>query len=263
MDVCLVRLAQALCLMLSAVAGSAMADNGGEVSASNPLSIKLISFYDDATNPDYKGPMTTQYLSLNERVMKEADIEFNLHMATIYEARAIFSRGNADVHFPGICQVNRQRQVRYSDPVVNFDRYLVGMKDQPVVSDVDALRGKTLGLVHRFIYQLPPDELLAEMDIKVYRAKSIAASVRMLLNGRVDVILAPLEALGNIKQRLGLNRQFSIPDKPFSSNPLCYVAHDNDRGQQIVSRLNQALKRLRSEGALANLVPAGTRPVMP
>lgn len=263
MDVCLVRSAKALCLLLAIMANWTVADNGGEIESSEPLSIDLISFYDDATNTSYKGPLTTQYLVLNERIMKEANIQYNLEMATIYEARAIFSRGNADVHFPGICEVNRQRKVVYSEPVVNFDRYLVAMKGQPVFQNIEAMRGKTLGLVHRFIYQLPSDEQLAKMDIKVYRAQSIAASVRMLLNGRVDVILAPLEALGNIKQRLGLNRQFSIPQEPFSSNPLCYVAHDNDRGQQIVSRLNQALNQLRSEGALANLVPAGTRPVMP
>lgn len=224
-----------------------------------PMDIKVISFYDDATNPEYKGPMTTQYLALNQRVMDTANINFALETTTIYEARAIFSRGSVDLHYPGICSVARQRQVVYSDPLLNFDRYLIAMGGQPVPENLEMLRGKTLGLVHRFIYQLPSARELSDMEIRLFHAKSIAANVRMLLNGRVDAILAPTEALGNIQQRLNLNRQFSIPEKPFSSNPICYVAHNNDRGNEIMARVNQALAKLRADGELTLLVPEGAR----
>lgn len=222
-----------------------------------PLDIKMISFYDDATNPEYKGPMTTEYLELNRRVMDTANINFSLQTATIYEARAIFSRGSVDLHYPGICAVDRQRQVVYSDPLFNFDRYLIAMGDQPAPENLEMLRGKTLGLVHRFIYQLPSARELSDMEIRLFHAKSIAANVRMLLNGRVDAILAPVEALGNVQQRLGLNRQFSIPKTPFSSNPICYVAHNNDRGNEIMTRINRAVAKLRADGELTQLTPEG------
>jgi ABC-type amino acid transport substrate-binding protein len=244
---------------------SAQASESVKISSdsSNAAEIKIISFYDDATNPEYKGPMTTQYLKLNERVMDIANLNYSLEMATIYEARAIFSRGSVDVHFPGICEVTRQRQVVYSEPVLNFDRYLIAMGDQPVPENLDRLRGKTLGLVHRFIYQLPSARELGSMNVRLFHAKSIAANVRMLLNGRVDVILAPLEAVGNVQQRLGLDRQFSIPNKPFSSNPICYVAHNTERGNQVMGRINQAIEKLRAAGELEQLVPEGARAATP
>ncbi len=228
-----------------------------------PLDIIMISFYDDATNTDYKGPMTTQYVSLNRRILESANINFSLQTATIYEARAIFSRGSVDLHYPGICAVDRQRQVVYSDPLFNFDRYLIAMGDQPAPENLEMLRGKTLGLVHRFIYQLPSARELSDMEIRLFHAKSISANVRMLLNGRVDAILAPVEALGNIQQRLQLNRQFSIPEKPFSSNPICYVAHNNDRGNDIMKRINRAVAKLRDDGELILLAPEGARVTKP
>ncbi len=252
-------------LLWLSVAVAVQADEVAKVSSDSAIAadIKLVSFYDDATSPDYKGPMTTQYLKLNERVMSVANLNVSLEMATIYEARAIFSRGNVDVHFPGICEVTRQRQVVYSEPVLNFDRYLISMGDQPVPESLELLRGKTLGLVHRFIYQLPSARELERMNIRLFHAKSIAANARMLLNGRVDVILAPLEALGNVQQRLGLDRQFSIPEKPFSSNPICYVAHNTERGNQVMDRINQAIVKLRAAGELKQLVPEGTRATAP
>ena len=228
-----------------------------------PMDLKVISFYDDATNPDYKGPMTTQYLKLNQAVMEQANFNFSLDMTTIYEARAIFSRGSVDVHFPGICAVTRQREVIYSDPVLNFDRYLIAMGDQPVPESIDALQGKTLGLVHRFIYQLPSARELDEMNIRLFHAKSIAANVLMLLNRRVDAIIAPLEAVDNVQERLGLDRQFSIPEKPFSSNPLCYVAHNTERGNEVMARINKALLELRKRGELGQLLPVGGKVVKP
>ncbi len=228
-----------------------------------PLTIKMISFYDDATNPEYEGPMTSQYLALNRRIMESAGISFNLQTATIYEARAIFSRGSVDLHYPGICAADRQRQVIYSDPLFNFDRYLIAMGDQPPVESLDMLRGKTLGLVHRFIYQLPSARELNAMEIRLFHAKSIAANVRMLLNGRVDAILAPVEALGNVQQRLQLNRTFSIPPKPFSSNPICYVAHNSERGNEIMTRINRAVAKLRVDGELRLLAPEGARIINP
>lgn len=228
-----------------------------------PMDLKVISFYDDATNPEYKGPMTTQYLKLNQAVMDQANFNFSLDMATIYEARAIFSRGSVDVHFPGICAVTRQRDVIYSEPVLNFDRYLIAMGDQPVPESIEALRGKTLGLVHRFIYQLPSARELDEMNIRLFHAKSIAANVRMLLNRRVDAIIAPLEAVDNVQERLGLDRQFSIPKKPFSSNPLCYVAHNTERGNEVMVRINKALVELRARGELSQLLPAGGKVAEP
>ena len=142
---------------------------------------------------------------------------------------------------------------------MSFDRYLIALGDQPIPENLEMLRGKTLGLVHRFIYQLPSARELSDMEIRLFHAKSIAANVRMLLNGRVDAILAPTEALGNIQQRLSLNREFSIPKKPFSSNPICYVAHNNDRGNEIMQRINRALAKLRADGELTLLVPEGAR----
>lgn len=225
------------------------------------LPIKIISFVDDATKLDYKGPITEQYVKLNDTIMARAKLAPSIKLGTIDEARAIFSRGAVDIHFPGICEVGRQRAVSYSQPVLEFDRHLIALSDQPVPESLESIRGKRLGLVHRFIYQLPSETELAAMDIQVSYAKSIAASVRMLLNGRVDVTLAPREAVALVEQRLGLNQKLSISSKPHSSNSLCYVAHNTPRGNMLMSRIDKALDTLRDSGELAALLPEGSRVV--
>lgn len=197
-----------------------------------------------------------QYRDFHQAIMQQAGLRTELHFLPIYQVQAKLARREMDGQIGGICGVKRNSPTIDSLPYASLSRHLITAGDSPVFSSVEQLRGKSLALVQRYFYQLPGDDALRDMDIRVHRVEAQANAVTMLMSGRIDVVLAPPQTVESIANKLDPEARFNYTEAPFSVQTLCYILPRTERGTQLVQRINQAIIDLHLSNSLEQYVVA-------
>jgi len=118
------------------------------------------------------------------------------------------------------------------------------------VRGLDDLRGYRIGTVRGYTYG-------AAFDGATHLSKDMTAGdnlqlVRMLVAGRVDLIIGDREALMHFARNAGLHAQMQLLQPAFSEVPR-YIAVPRSK-PEIAARLDRALTELRRNGRLADIL---------
>lgn len=195
------------------------------------------------------------YSAMHHLIAGQAGLDTRLQFMPIAQAQRMLADGHARIQLGGVCGVKRSTPVLYSLPYAQFERHLIAIDDTPVITRLADLRGKRLGLVKGYFYQLPEASELQQQGIDLSYSAGVRESLEALLVGDVDVILANAYVINNIAksmhQAARLNYQV---DQPFSERQICYVVANQPGAQDLVDKLNHAVVELYQRGTLQRYI---------
>jgi hypothetical protein len=165
-----------------------------------------------------------------------------------------FNRGIAIAMQGRKCHLPEKIPVLRSQVYSNLSQYLITIKSAPVIDNIEKLKGKTLARQNTQAFTHPSEQLIRELDITIYEATTHGHMLEMLITGRVAAIIASPPLLDLITPKKFYRKNFNFaPEKPFYSDPICYIAQDTPNGKHLINQLNQAIDELRSNGELDNI----------
>lgn len=157
---------------------SAEADSPAVARADKPL-----QFVAPAVERKRQAHFEQKYRTFHNAIMVQAGLTSELRFLPIFETQAQLVRREVDGQVGGICGVKRSSPTIDSLPYVSLARHLITAGDNPILDDLEDLRGKSLALIERYHYQLPADDALERMGIRVHRVDAQVNSVAMLVSG--------------------------------------------------------------------------------
>jgi len=191
------------------------------------------------------------YSAFHYEIADKANLNTRVQFLPIQSARASYERGNANAQLGAACGVERHTPSLYSVPYVLLTRHLITAGDSAAVTELESLRGKTLGVIKKYFYKLPSDATLSAMDITLHHSLDQLTLVKLLLSGRIDAMLESWEVAESLHQYIGHESTLHhVSNRPFSVRPLCYVVQDNEKGKLLISRLNKGIKAAFTAGIL-------------
>ncbi|BFM18590.1 hypothetical protein R50073_47730 [Maricurvus nonylphenolicus] len=234
---------------MSGLYSFAYAGSSAAASADKPL-----QFVAPAVERKRQAHFEHKYRTFHNAIMAQAGLTSELRFLPIFETQAQLVRREVDGQVGGICGVKRSSPTIDTLPYVSLARHLITAGDNPILSDLEDLRGKSLALIERYHYQLPADEALEQMGIRVHRVDAQVNNVAMLVSGRVDALLAPPPMVESIASHISPEARFNYAEAPFSVQTLCYVLPKTESGKQLAQRINQAIIELYQANHLQHFV---------
>lgn len=135
---------------------------------------------------------------------------YGVHIEFYPWARAVREAelGKADILFPeyyisddviseNILTKTRNQLLALSNPIPGGDLSFVALKDHAIDYDgsIDSVKNRVMGVVRSYKNSKELDEFIAQGTIKTIVANSEYQLIHLLLNGRVELIVADLEVL--------------------------------------------------------------------
>lgn len=166
-------------------------------------------------------------------------------------ARNTFYRGGAIAMQDRKCDNHERVPVLRSRPYATLVQYLISNKGQAPINNLKQLRGKSIAFSGFQDYRLPSAYALQHMDIKLFYARNHTSLIKMLINKRIDAILASPNILEVIAPELFQRENFSFDrSKPFYKSQICYLVQDTEEGKILVGKLNRGILALEQKHKL-------------
>lgn len=190
-------------------------------------------------------------IRLHQAVTIAAGIESTIQPLRGKRAVNAFYRGAAIAMQDRKCDIDEKIPVLRSRPYATVIQYLISNEGATPINSVDQLRGKSIAFAGFQDYRLPSDHILEQVGVDIHYARNHTNAIRMLLNKRVDAILASPKLLNIEAPALFQSGKFSFDQsKPFYRNEICYIVQDNDKGRLLVEKLNKGIANLEKSGGL-------------
>lgn len=181
-----------------------------------------------------------------------------------YEPEVIFMpwtralEGTREGRYDGLFTVwyrrDREADFIFSDPLPANELVLIARAgDEFTFDGLETLQGMRIGMVRG--YALPPD--LEEAGLKVSESRDDEEALRVLLRGRIDVILTDrIVAQHIINTRMPADTEsFSVISPPVHIDPQYLVVPRAIEGSDaLMARFNEALGIMEEDGTLAGIV---------
>lgn len=214
--------------------------------ATEPLLVVGPQGTEDAKTADY-----AHYAKLHHHISDTAGLDTRLQWLPVVSAMAKLTRGEAALQLGTICGSERLIKPVFSKPYATLTRHLISTGQQKPYKGVEQLKGLRLGLIEGYFYNIPDEATLKTWGIHLNKSRNMLSNVKLLLTGRVDVILAPATQAEALKAQIGSAVELNYhPAKPFSKRELCYLARDDEQGKSLIHKLNRAITQVYKEGTL-------------
>lgn len=142
-------------------------------------------------------------------------------------------------HYPNL--------VRVPYAIGSLSAFALVHKGQPMVSDLSGLVGKRVGILRGVEYT---EILTRNLDRQVLN--SIDSLFKILLSGRVDVIIFPERDARKYIKNHGLENEVDISEEAIINVPLYHFLHKDS--QAIADELAEEIQRMTKSGALDKLI---------
>ncbi|MDN3637835.1 transporter substrate-binding domain-containing protein [Simiduia curdlanivorans] len=194
------------------------------------------------------GPMYEAHQEIIEALSATFESAINTTISPPLRAQQNFIAGRAQALMPDFCDANVGVPNLHSVPFARVIRYILTPPNSPSISDYAALKGKKVGLVRGYAYDI---EGKAGEGMELIWTTSQRQTVRMLNSGRLDAIVANLEEVAQIVKSEGGPMPSVDISHPVLDRSLCYVFHDNQLGRHLALEVSRQIIELRRQGKLA------------
>ncbi|UTA48094.1 transporter substrate-binding domain-containing protein [Simiduia sp. 21SJ11W-1] len=188
---------------------------------------------------------------LHSKLLSALPIATETHYAPPMRADHNFNAGTADALVPDFCNAALKRPYVRSVPFARIQRHIFTPPGSAPLTDLDQLKGLRVGLVRGYSYALQGP---AGEGVQLVWLPSQRQALRMLVNGRLDAIVANAQELGAIINAEPLAWPSFEPKAPVLDRALCYAFADNQQGRQLAQAISAEILRLRDNGELARLL---------
>ncbi|MBS4046074.1 MAG: amino acid ABC transporter substrate-binding protein [Alphaproteobacteria bacterium] len=184
-------------------------------------------------------------------LVKQAGAEVDFEPQPWSRVQDMLERGEVDAAFQFVGRPDRFEKYFMIGPHRMGRTVFAARSDRDIaVRGLDDLRGYRIGTVRGYTYG-------AAFDGATHLSKDMTAGdnlqlVRMLVAGRVDLIIGDREALMHFARNAGLHTQMQVLQPAFSEVPR-YIAVPRSK-PEIAARLEKALTDLRRNGRLAEIL---------
>ncbi|BFM13620.1 hypothetical protein R50072_37730 [Simiduia litorea] len=197
------------------------------------------------------GPMYEVHQQILGALSAKFNRVFDTTISPPLRAQQNFVAGRAQALMPDFCDANIGVPFVHSVPFARVVRYILTPANSPSINSYSALKGKKVGLVRGYAYDL---EGKAGEGIELIWTTSQRQTVRMLRNGRLDAIVANLDEVAQIVQSEGGQMPNVDIGHPVLDRSLCYVFHDNQLGRHLALEVSGQIIELRRQGKLADSI---------
>nr|WP_295833307.1 transporter substrate-binding domain-containing protein [uncultured Azospirillum sp.] len=171
--------------------------------------------------------------------------------------------------FPYVRTPEREREVLFSDPVVEVRQFVYLSKRSTMEfhgGDAGANSGGVTGFLGRAVCQPVGYALPAELEALVQRSQltrhtptDLGACVRMVAAGRADALVIDEYSAAAAIARAGLAEEIRVSERPFAVVTLHLVVGRATPGAEaMVAAFNDGLKTLKRQGIYSRLLDAHT-----
>lgn len=137
-----------------------------------------------------------------------------------------------------------------SDPIDRVSLRVLTHANQPVITDLQQLQGKHVGLWSGLSAALLPD-----IDLTLEHTSSEKVRVRMLHAGRLDAIVGFIPDVLLVAEALDLPLPHYHPELALLLDEgAAIVCYDSEDNRKMLARFNTALASLRDQGTLRNIL---------
>jgi polar amino acid transport system substrate-binding protein len=211
-------------------------------------------------------------LRLLDAIGKRAGLGFSLRPMEKSRIDGEIGSGTADFALPAIKTPERESVARFSVPyATRSDLLFVGNNASRLTGQgrdllLSALRqGLRVGIVRGEEYGDELDVILTDPNVarQVVIAASDAASLDLLMAGRIDAFLAPrLSGLAAIAAQPGAEGRIGAIKPPVAVLQLCVMFSRKTVDSATVAAFDRALSSLRADGTEARLLKRSIAPIL-
>ncbi|MGK0268932.1 MAG: polar amino acid transport system substrate-binding protein [Paraglaciecola sp.] len=199
-------------------------------------------------NSGYEGIVPNLAIALSRELALE--LEFLPTSRKGLEATII--SGQADITWLSPEWISGKDQLIFSDPVLDHKEFLYSLNPlEEEHKPVDWVRGKTICV--RQDYQYPSLKAFFNQDIaQAVRVSSQVPLITLLLGNRCDFLYMNEHRASWMLTSLSVSRKVFRSSKPLEQTHLAFMF--NKTWQHKMSRINQALAKIKNSGELARIV---------
>lgn len=189
---------------------------------------------------------------LHHRVMQLAGLSPHAEIMPARRASRRFERDPTAGLFPAVHGACYAQPHLESLPLIVSRRLLITRREDGVARDLTALRGKRLGLIRGFQYDLDA-RLLRQLTLE--EVSNLASLYRMLIQSRIDAFIVDPLFLQSQAQQLGIDLQRLSYDirHPVDRGAIVYSFHDTPASRQRLWRINDAIRQLHASPQTSGL----------
>lgn len=198
-----------------------------------------------------RGPLYEVHAQIVEQVEKALGVSISTQIVPPVRADQVYRSGKAAAFVPDFCDVPAPIASVRSIPLARVQRHLFTAPNAASFSRLDQLKGKKVGLVRGYMYQLPE-----QTDFEKVMIISQRNALRMLISGRLDAILANPVEIAEISRDEALPMPNYQPEQPLVDKALCYTFPDDELGRHLAIATSAAILSLRDNGQLVHLLGA-------
>ena len=193
---------------------------------------------------DEDGVLTGFGRELSDAVFRQQGIAVErLHSPLWPEVMAWLSAGRADLIHDAAYSLERDREVDFSDPILEMDEVIFVLADRYDINDFSSLRDKAVACVNRHITHLYLRNL---PGMRCHLVDTPTHAVDALLDGQAEALVFPKQiALYYLQQRAASSR-VKIVGKPLRRLRWSMIVREGDK--QTLSLINSGLRGVRESG---------------
>lgn len=239
----------AACLLVAAV----------PVAAGDQLRLATGSGY--APYSDEALPGGGMLTALVRRVMELGGYDARIEWLPWKRGYELTRLGHYDATFPYARTPEREAEYLYSDLLYGGERAIYVRRGESVdPSNPGSMADKTYCLATGFVLYPRVETLVAQGRLRVERAPSLTSCAKMLALGRVDLFIADAVVGGRAVEAAAVDDRVIRMPKPFERGELyIIVPRSHSDGQELIDRINRALKTLKASGEYDRIIARSGR----
>lgn len=184
-------------------------------------------------------------MDLGWELARRAGIEAVFLIQPDKRARRLFYAGRADGYMV-VADTDIKGIVAKTSPIYRRHEYLWSLKSGERLDVLDDLKGKRVAIIQQYNY---PKNLIHNGDLYIIHTPSIKSAVRMLMAGRVDVVVSTREVVETEADA----EMLSASAEPVFSENAYIVFQDTAKGQMLAEKFSAALAAIHKDGTYRQL----------
>lgn len=191
------------------------------------------------------------FIDMLREAAQRAGIRYTIVMSPAKRAMRYFEDGDVIGIIPAL-SATLAADAALTRPIFTKQIHAFVRKGDPLSETISSLEGKRVGLTRGFSY---PRAITVNEKIEIDYADTTAGSLKKLLEGRVDVVVADGYTAQRAIEKEGLSG-FHYDLSAVLNEQVAYIAFQNTaEGAALARKISQALETMEQDGTMAKLLP--------
>lgn len=188
-------------------------------------------------------------ISIIGEIQRKTGLEIEIAIFPVKRTLMLFETNVLMGYFPAL-DSNIPKEVAKTDFYTQKSLFLVH-KRGTVISDIDDLYGKRIGLVTGYSY---PDSLVQDPGLDINYSNNPELIMRQLIARRMDVFIETEATILKLIEELDCGDELTISSEPFYSLDAYIAFQPTEDGGKYAESFSQALREMKEDGTLDSIL---------